>query len=286
MRLTQFGTITLHEADGVDVLPLRIRSNFIELQNGGIDLDGNDVAISSSNLTRRAVIVTNLQTTANNLLKEAGKGRLLLRAKDIDNTQYQTFAKVIQINPDINARDYGCQYGFEISWLQDYPFWLLSADEGYYLDDGEILDDGWNLDSGNSDTISITSPNTSTTDTITNNGGSVVYKLYIVLSATGTNVEIGDITITNVTNGMRITYTGGLGDGSAISEGDVTIDCLSKSVLDDTSSPAYNNVTLPNNQTDFMRLELGDNIFDVEFDSLSGTNNLSVQIFWSEHYLY
>lgn len=286
LRLTQFGTVTLPEYNGEDVIPVIIRENFIDLQNGGIDLDGNDAVLQSTRVQRSAVIATNLQSTIQNILKEAGKGRLLLRAEDRDGTNYQTFAKVVRINPEIDARRYNCEQAIEITWLQDYPFWLHSSDEPQYLDDGENFDAAWNLDSGNSDTISITSPSTSTSDTIDNTGDMPVYRGYFVISATGTNVYIGDITITNVTNGLQLTYTGGLGNGTAASEGDVTIDWLSKTVLTDTSDLDYSKVTLPNGQTDFFRLEVGENTIEVEFDEYSGTNNLSVEVFWSRHYLY
>lgn len=287
MRLISFGTVDLPEHDGNDRLPISFRNNLINLQNGGVDLDGNTNYLNIAALTRRAVIVSNLSTTFRNVTREAAKGRLLLRGRERDNTEYQTFAKVVQINPDIDARMYNCEQALDISWLQDYPFWLASADEPTYLDDGAILDDYvWNLDGGNSDTLTITSPNTSGSTTIDNTGIAKAFKLYIVISATGTNIEIGDITITNVTNGLQFSYTGGLGDGSSSSEGDIVIDCLSKTVFLDTSEHDYTTLDIPNNQSDIMNLEVGENVINVQFDSISGTNNLTVEFFWSRHYLY
>ena len=286
MRLTQFGTVTLSELNGTDVIPVIFRENLIDLQNGGIDLDGNNSILTPTRVSRSAVIATDLQTTINVIMKEAGKGRLLLRAIERDDTPLQTFAKVVRINPDIDARRYNCEQAIELTWIQDYPFWLHSSDEPNYLEDGENFDAAWNLDSGNSDILALTSPDVTDTFVIDNTGGAVVYRGYFVLSATGTNIEIGDITITNVTNGLSLTYTGGLGDGSASAEGDVVIDWLSKTVLTDTSDFDYTKVTLPNGQTDFFRLELGENNIEVTMDSISGTNNLSVEMFWSRHYLY
>lgn len=288
MRLTQFGTVTLPEHNGQDRLPLSIRNNFTELQNGGIDLDGNNVVVNPIALTRSAVIVDSIQSNLRAILKEAGKGRLLLRAKDFDNTQLQTFSKVIRIDPDIDARKYGCEQALEINFMQDYPFWMLSSEEPTYLDDGEVLDEyaAWNLDGGNYDSLTITSPTVIDSVTIDNTGGSVVYKGYFVISATGTNVEIGNIIITNVTNGLKITYTGGLGDGTGSSEGDIYIDWLAKTTLDDTSTQDYSLLTLPSGQSDYFRLELGENVITASFESLSGTNNLNIDIYWSKHYLF
>lgn len=283
MRLTQFGTVTLPDGNGRDGLPVEIRNNAIELQNGMLDLDGNNAVFNSVNLYRRASFYTNLQSSSEALFREAGKGRLILRGQERDNTVYLTTAKVNRLDPDINADRYNCEYGININFTMDYPFWLLGTDEPYYLNDGELLDSGWTLDDGNKTTVTITSPSTSDSTTIDNTGGAVIYKGYFVFSVEDSSTwEISNLRIWNVTNGLELTYRSLSGDGNS---GEYTIDWLSKTCLTEFSDFDHNQIEIPTSQVDWFRLELDENVISTTFDIISGTPNVIINIYYSRHYL-
>lgn len=286
MRLTKFGTVTLPEANGLDALPVRYRTNVRDMQNGGYDLDGNNTYLNPTNVNRRAVIINNLQSTFTNIARESNKGRLLLRGQEHDNVEYVTFAKIIQLNPDIDARRYNCEKALEINFMQDYPFWLHSADIEKFLDDGEQLDDYvWNLDGGNVDTITINATGsgvTQGTSTITNNGTTPAYRGYFVLSFQNA-YDINYVEIINVTNGLKLKYNLNIADTGDI--GDWTFDWLSKSLLTNTSDLDRTGLVLPNSQSDWFRLDVGDNNIEV---NLSHNNNtdMTLDIYWSRHFVY
>jgi hypothetical protein len=283
MRLTKFGTVDLPDANGRDVIPVEVRTNIVELQNGSIDLDGNNSVYNSVNLSRNAVWYTNLQSSFEALARESNKGRLILRGQEIDNTVYLTTAKINRLLPNIDANKYGCEYAININFYQDYPFWLLGTDEPYYLNDGELLDDGWVLDDGNKTTITISDPNTTDSTTINNTGGATIYKGYFVISVEDSSTwEIENLRIWNITNGLELTYKSLSGDGNS---GEYTIDWLSKTCLTEFSDFDHNQISIPNKQVDWFRLELDNNVIETSFTVLDGTPDVNIDVYWSKHYL-
>lgn len=286
MRLTQFGIVTLPENNGQDVLPIDYRSNLVSLQNGAYDTDGNNSILNATNLTRQAVITQSIQTSFRNLARESNKGRLLLRGEERDDTNYVTFAKIARINLAPNARQYNCEEAIEIQFIQDYPFWLNQADIETFLDDGNQLDDySWNLDGGNSDTITINATGNSITSdniTIDNTGIVPCYRGYFVI-AFQNDYDVEYIEIINNTNGLRLKYnlnisgTGGIGVW--------TIDWLAKSLLTNTSDLDRTGLEIPNSQTDWFRLEVGENDIQVNLAHLDDTG-ATVNVYWSRHYIY
>lgn len=288
MRLTQFGTISLPENNGTQSIPFEGRMNVVDLQYGGVDLDGNTTIINPTIIQHNAVIISSIQSNLQALTKELGKGRLLLRANEIDNTTYQTFGKVIQFNLIPDARKYGCEQAIQVGLNQIYPYWLLSSEEPDYFDDGYLFDGSINYDSGNKTTISVTGSGTgiqSGSTTITNSGGAAIRKGYFVFTFSGspTNYDIDWIEIRNVTNGLTFRYQNNhAGTGTT---GEFTANWLSKTFLTDTSDLDHSNIVIPRKQIDWFALELGDNVIEVDYQANVQTD-LSLDIYHSQHWLY
>lgn len=288
MRITQFGTITLPENNGVQSLPIESRVNIVDLPYGGVDLDGNTAIINPTILQHNAVITESIQSSLQALTKEFGKGRLVLRGKEIDNVEYLTFGKLQQFNLIPDAKNYGCEQAIQVGMTQLYPYWMLSSEEPEYLDDGWTLDSGVNLDSGNKTNISVTGSGTGEqtgSTTITNSGGAEIRKGYFVFNFSGspTNIDISWLEIKNTTNGLVWRYENEFtGTGTSA---DFTADWLSKTFLTNLSDLDHSDVKTPNSQMDWFRLELGDNDIEVTYFANSQTD-LDLDIYHSQHWLY
>lgn len=286
MRLIRFGTVDLPELNGIDNMPIEYRANYASLQNGAYDYDGQKNVLNATTITRDAVITQNIQTTLQNITRQANKGRALLRGKELDDTQYVTFAKVSRINYLPNAEKYGCEQALGIGFTQDYPFWLHAGDIETFLDDGAQFDDyAWNFDGGNYESVSINASSsgiTSQTVTIDNTGTAPIYRGYFALQFV-TEYDVNWIKITNVTNGLTMTYNMNIAGSSDI--GTWYFDWLSKSLLTNTSDLDRTGLVIPNNQSDWFRLDLGENQIQVDISHNDDTN-MNLYIFYSRHYTY
>ena len=286
MRLWSFGTYTLPEHGGQDVIPIRYRSSLVELQNGAFDYDGQKAVLQTTNIARNATIITDIQNSFRSLTKQANKGRLILRGIERDNTQYLTFAKMVRIGLSPNAERYNCEEALDVVFEQDYPFWLNSADVETFLEDGEQLDDySWNLDGGHVDTITIAATGAGETNdvsTINNAGSAPAYRGYFVLSFQN-DYDVNWVKIINHTNGLQLYYelpisgSGGIGDWS--------FNWLSKTLLTNTSDLDRSGLIFPNNQPDWFRLEVGDNEIEVVLNHNNDTD-MTLGVYWSRHYTY
>lgn len=289
MRILSFGKLVLPEAGGRDSLPINYRNSILGLQNGAFDYDGQESVLTYGNASRSAIVISNIQSTFQDITKKANKGRLLLRGIEFDNTEYVTFAKISKIGLTPNAKDYDCQESVDINFVQDYPYWLHSADIETFLEDEEVLDDyAWNLDGGNFDSITISATtstvdtNTSSSITINNTGTSPVRRGYFVLQFQN-DYDVNYIKIKNKTNGMQLTYT--LDISGTGGTGEWIFDWLSKSLLTDTSDLDRTGLDIPDYQPDWFRLEQGENEIELIMNH-DGDTDVSLLIYWSRHYIY
>lgn len=145
MRLKKIGNYILPDHDGRDRITQNIRSNVVNLRNGGYDNDGNNLIFQPNRLSRNTAIIEteDIDDTLFNLGKQMAYGRQLLTAVLTDNTTlYHTWGKLTRYGRDANADKWGCEYPIAIEWLQDYPYWVNDTDDSSYSDMGLFSDDG------------------------------------------------------------------------------------------------------------------------------------------------
>lgn len=274
MRLTHFGGTSLPTASEDVDTPVEARSALVELRDGAFDQDGQALVLRSVTIRRSFKITSSLYATVNSLMQTFAKGRLVLKALPRDESTYlQTFAKVFKVSRPRRVGDINYQ-AVDVTFVQDYPFWMATADEPKYLDNGEVLDAGWNLD-GNQTTFVLNAA--TVTGTITNGGIVPIRKgrLHIVPRS---GASFTGFTITNTTNGMSFTYAGTVANPDILE-----IDFLSLSAKKSYTTNVYANVTISSGQMDWMQLEVGANAISIAVTGRSGTTDLYWQ--WSKHYL-
>lgn len=280
MRLYKFGTVTLPITDVTSDMPINRRSALIDLPNGSFDQDGAESIGQRGTISERLTIWdetgTVIDTTMQALIKELGKGRRVLRALMRDGTTtLQTWAKLRDVRRSTNVVRHDWMQALDISFDQDYPYWLHGADEPAYFDDGNVFDAGWAFDSGNSEQRALTT--ISDTFTIVNNGGIVIPRGTIII-VPQTGGEFTDITIRNVSTNQELVYAGTVGDGDRLD-----INFLSKSIYLNFTTDRYAGLSVPSNQLDWMTLQLDDNVIELELTAITGT--VDFYWYWSRHYL-
>ena len=139
---------------------------------------------------------------------------------------------------------------------------------------GYILDGSWTLSAGNVEDEDITaSPHQFT---ITVPEGVRIKRGYIIV-APQSGGSIDNFTTANAANGMQLTF------GGVLNYGDTSeIDFLTKTCEVGTVD-SYDHISIPDDQLDWMVLEVGSNVITITADSVSGTVDFYWQ--WSRHYL-
>ena len=275
MRLYSFGGVVFPVDEGEHSMPIVARSSLITLVNGSYDQDGGTgyrkpVQLSARGWLSGASIDTNMDT----LLSMVSHGRRILRAVMRDGTTYrQTFAKLLSVAREAKSSEWDYYQPVALTFEQDYPYWLASADEPVYLNDGYLLDGTWYYTAGHVESKAVNA--SPFTFTISNTGGVRVPRGYIMIVPRAA-ATMSAITIANAANGMSFTYGGSLTAADVLE-----VDLLTKSI-EFNAAGDYDQLTLPANQSDWMILETGDNIITVT-STRSGTVDLYWQ--WSRHYL-
>jgi hypothetical protein len=286
MRIVQFGELTLPDFNGTQQLPVPFRSSVVTLRGGGFDQDGRKSYLETKMLGANFWVRQddgNVDTIIDNLYKESGKGRRILKATMRDNTtQRQQFVKLIQASTKPDSRTYAidsssteCYEAVQCQWEMVYPYWEASADLSWFLDTGLVLNDGLFLDAGN--TSSATLSTTLTSKTITNSGNTAMEKFTLTIVGNA-GVTITNITIENTTTGETLEWVG------TLSEDDIlTIQSLEQTIKYNGAN-AYTDTTLGTNQVGFFTLELDDNDFEITLDSISG-GTATATWGWAKHYI-
>ncbi len=274
MRLYSFGGLTFPTADGEHSMPVSARSSLTVLQTGAFDQDGGTGYRQKVQLSARVTVVSDIDNAVDTLLAMTAEGRKLMRALMRDGSTYrQTWAKLLSVTRDTRAGDWDCWQPLSLTFEQDYPYWLASADEPVYLDDGYVLDGSWEVTAGNVEEEAVNSADYDFT--ISNTGKCRVPRGYMLFEPRA-SATMSAITITNETNNMAITYAGSLTDADVLE-----IELLPK-IIEKNASGDYANLSLPANQRDWMILEVGDNDINIA-STISGTVDFYWQ--WSRHYL-
>lgn len=274
MRLTHFGGTALPTASEEVNTPVAARSTLLELPNGAFDLDGNETILRPPTITRRFKITSSIDATIDTLLAKFHGGRKILKALLRDGVTYrQTFAKVVAVDRPRQRGDVNYQQ-LDVTWQQDYPYWLASVDEPKYLDNGEVLDAGWNLDGQHSD---VTIDAVSESLTINNTGSLPIRRGQIVVKPAAASATLTDLLIVNAANQMQLRWT------DTVTYPEVLVlDILSKSAKKDAVN-VYQFVQIPEDQMDWMQLETGSNALAITCASRAG--NVTFEYHWSKHYL-
>lgn len=275
MRLISFGTYTLPEYDVQDNFSVAARSSIVELRNGGYDQESASISLKSRTFRRRFTVAgPDYDSTIDTLMTQMMKGRQILRAEMYDGSIRQTWAKITNVERDLNVgRIYG-KHPVVITFQAPYPYWLSADDEPHYFDDGLLFDDGLTFDAGHYEDWSLTT--NPQTVAINNTGGVRVPRGTITVQP-GVGASVTNLKITNLANMMSLTYEDILADGDSL-----VIDLLTKSARlhgDDV----YSAITLGENQIDWMTLELGSQNIQLSADALSGT--IKIYWAWSRHWL-
>lgn len=286
MRLLSFGTITLPELNGRDNgLGSQARSNIINLQNGGYDLDGNNVYLQPMNISRSAVVTEDIDNTINNLFGEMNKGRMLLKAQMRSGSERHTFAKMVMQMRDVSADKYTCEQSINLQWNTTYPYWISSSLDFSYFDHGLTFDSFGNFDASFSITNTLSQVDTSDIVVYDNSASNVdVYRVFICFEATPTT-NTGTIEVKNNTNGSGFRWNSTLNSTSVNKRLD--IDCLSKTAFSSDNTNEYANIeTISSNGLDWFYLSRGSNSIEVSaLDITTSGGLLNYYIISAPHFL-
>lgn len=273
MRLVQYGATVLPEPDTRGTISTNIRNTLLPLRYGGYDSQGDSALLIPNTFSVRYRNYDAIQATVDAVLQEIQKGRLVLVARERDGTGRQTFAKASAHSRPIEVIRFDNEQQVDITFVQDYPFWMASADEPEYPDTGLVFDGSWVLD-GNFEEEDITT--ISHAFTITNDGNTRIPRGTLIIEPeSGATIEKPKIV--NTQNGRELEYLLTLGDTDSLA-----IDFLSETV-ELNGAGAYADFTRPDSQMDFMWLELDDNPIEVTAASIAGT--VKLYWLWSRHYL-
>lgn len=265
MELIWFGGLALSCVDEDVAFPFDTLQSVVQLRGGAFDELGTSVVPRAFELARTFKIVDAFGQPArvgqemDALMGVFIAGQRVLRARWKDGTERQTFAKVLQATRPTRRADKTYQE-MSATWYVQFPYWFLREHEPLYLDHGHFLDMGHFLD-GNYSSVTIDS--TLETLTIANNGNTQIQRgTFVVRPQSGGSLT--DLIIKNMTNGLIWTF-----DGAIAYPETLVVDLLSKSVKLDAVN-AYNDVILPDNQMDWMLLEVGDNEIEISCTARAG----------------
>ena len=272
MRLISFGGCLLPEGGGETSTPITARSGLLVMPDGAFDQDGVGIVLQPNKISRRMIITDDIDETVDDLLTWLGRGRRILVAKMRDDiTRRQTWAKMTSVEREMKTGYLG-QQPLVVGFEQDYPFWIATADEPFYLDQGDYLNSGLSLDLGHIEVQSITG--VTTAFTISNTGVAAVVRGMLTVTA---GTSLSNLRMENAANGMAFEWSGTLAAGNIL-----TVDFLSRSVQHNNEND-YASFSIPEAQIDWMRLEIGDNPITVRCGAISGTAQLWWR--WARHYL-
>jgi len=271
MRLTHFGGVALPQARAESSIPRQARSNVLEMMDGVYDQDGSAVVTSPVQLSHRAVLVEDVDSSLDGLYARMRRAVGIIRATMRDGSVRQSWARLLEITEDMSWQDRVVQ-PVAFRFLQTYPYWVDRDDEPLYLDDGWNLDDGEVLDEGTVESESITSlPHTFT---ITNGGSAEIPRGEIRIEP-GSGASVPNLRITNRANGAALAYEGSLSEGDVL-----VIDLLTRTVVLNGADD-YDNMRT--NDINWLPLAIGDNPIVVTGDAVSGTVELKWR--WANHYV-
>lgn len=273
MRLVQFGSTTLPEPDTRGTISTNISNTLIPLRFGAVDPQGDNAILTPNIFSVRYRVLDTIQTTIDAMLQEIQKGRLVLVARERDSIGRQTFAKATTHARPIDVTAYDNEQPIDITFSQDYPYWMHSADEPEYPDTGLLFDGSWDLD-GNFESETVNT--ISHSFTITNDGNTRIPRGTIIITPqAGQTIE--KPRITNTQNGMYVEYLLTLDDTEQL-----VIDFLSQTI-EVNGVGEYTNLKRATSLMDWMWLEVGDNPIEITSTAVSG--NIDFNWLWSRHYL-
>lgn len=273
MKLYSFGGVAFPTAFQDMDMPIEARSALVELPNGAFDMDGQSVYRRPAVITHRFPVDTSITSSTDDLFSRMVGSRGILKAVLRDGTTYrQTFAKMLSVRRPRQPFDKLVQQ-VELSFQQDYPYWLATADEPHYFDEGGVFDtSGWVFD-GNYTTITVDADQE--TPSISNTGELPIPRGHLVIvPASGASFD--SIKITNLTNMMELRYLGPVDYPKRL-----VIDLLSKRATLDMIN-TYGYVQLPQGQHDWLTLEVGTNSLQIDVTGRSGTT--TIYYHWARHY--
>lgn len=273
MRILSFGKVTFPDIQGENDIPIGARSALQSLQNGSFDMDSFYVWLEPQQISVSFWYMENgIDTNIDALVKELLRGRNVLVAEMLGGLNNRlTFAKISSMQRAITSEAYDCYQPISITFEQNFPYWLDSAD-GWYLDSGVSLDTGYVLD-GRYHSQTITA---AVTDFTISYGGSVRSVLSELEIAPQAASAITNFTLENFTTGMVFQWTGTVAASKVL-----FIDFATRQVLNDNVG-ALGNVVTPAKQTEWMYLAPGDNVMRLTVVSITGTIDLRYK--YARHY--
>jgi phage-related protein len=280
MRLYKYGSVLLKEYDGADQFQAQARRSLTILPNGAFDNDGPDYIAQPTRVSRRFTLaeengdISVIQDEFDEFSTVASRGRNVLVGVLRDGLTYrQTWAKVSRIRNNFENGNMSHQV-LDATFEIDYPYWIKSEDEVLYFDTGWNFDSGLFFDAGQVESQTLSTP--STVFTLTNDGGAAINRgnLTFTLAAASSATEI---IISNGANGMVLTLT-----DSFVAGDEIVIDLLPKSITKNDVG-AYDILSLPSNQVQWMTLDLGDNEITITVNGLVGSVDLKWR--WARQYI-
>jgi len=285
--LHSFGGIAIPDYDSRDTAPASARTSYMNLPNGIYDLDGGDLYITPTRVSKRFnalpdsdVFVYGGMTELDNLRRMLGRGERVLAARTWTGALWGTFAKVASFTPEISADMLRWQ-PVTIEWQRTDAYWHPLSDMGIVLDNYPGFDNnnGDGLD-GNTTHQELTT--TSTEFTISDTGDIRFVRGHVRITPQAAG-SITNISIHNSANDYRWMWAGTLSANESLS-----IDWATRTVKENFNTSAYYSgstklVTLLPTRTEWMWLEEERaNDITVECDSITGT----VDFWWSwwRHY--
>lgn len=290
MRPIMFGATAIPQGNGTMNNPIPFRSSLVPLRGGAYDQDGQSSYSEAKVLNYSAWVrkddgdgTTTIDDVIDDLMKEASRGLRILQVEMRDGTKRIVEAKLVQAQEGEDANVYftdedGTETGgyaqLQLAFEIPIARWTPIDDDVWFFDSGEFFDSGLYFNTGNQTTATIST--TETTFTIDNDGGADVYYGQLFIDA-DTGESITDIRIDNLTTEEYVEWTGTL---NATERFEINLEIMDIEVA---GVNAWDDTTLPNTQTRFWKLALGENEFKITVTSVTGTPDLTY--YWSREYL-
>lgn len=256
--------------------PFSGRAPLVILRDGSFDSDGVE-SVRQPFAIEASFDVTdwcanNTDDKLDELMAVFAAGRRVLVARQLDGiTERQTFAKVVSVDRPATLSTKEVQ-PLTVTFSVDYPYWMSTDDEPYYLNNGKVLS-GWPLAGYYEAEVIAT---TSHSFIIANSGTSQVRRGRINFVPRA-GASITNPKITNSRTGEWIRYV-----GVTAFNNQLNLRLLDKSCKINWITDAYSGMQINTGQMDWLTLALGDNPIIVTCSAITGTVDLEWH--WSRQY--